>query len=204
MTRDMHSQKRPLILGLGGTNRPGSTTEKALVQALLLAEEAGATTRLLGGSFLAALPMFDPKSQEATPAQRELLEAIGQADGVILATPGYHGSISGLIKNALDSLELGRGSPQVYLSGKPVGTVVTAAGSQACGTSLMTLRAVVHALRGWPTPFGASLNSAGQLFEPSGACIQAKDREQLRTVADQVMEFARMRAAFEGVPAAAA
>jgi FMN reductase len=187
--------RRPLIVGLGGTVREGSSTERALVCALRHAESLGAETRLLGGAFLGLLPIFDPRPGGPTQAQRELADAIRSADGVIVASPGYHGSISGAIKNALDTLELTRGDPRPYLTAKPVGTIITADGWQAAGTTLMALRAIVHALRGWPTPFGAALNSGGGLFDAAGACRDEKDAWQLATVAEQVVDFARMKAA---------
>lgn len=189
--------RRPVVVGLGGTTRPDSTTERALVVALRAAEAAGASTILLGGAFLATLPIFDPRPTGPTASQAELLETIARADGVILATPGYHGSISGVVKNALDTLELTPADGRRYLSGIAVGAIVTAAGAQAAGTSLITLRAVIHALRGWPTPFGAALNSATPLFDDVGSCRDDKDESQLNMVADQVVEFARMRAALQ-------
>ena len=187
--------RKPLIVGLGGTIRAGSSTEKALICALARAEALGAETRLLGGAFLGGLPIFDPRPSESTPAQLELAEAIRAADGVIVASPGYHGSISGVIKNALDTLELTRTDATPYLTAKPVGTVITADGWQAAGTTLMALRSIIHALRGWPTPFGAALNAGGAGFDDAGACRDAKDAWQLDTVAEQVMEFADMRVA---------
>ena len=185
--------RKPLIVGLGGTIRAGSSTEKALVRALARAQALGAETRLLGGEFLGSLPIFDPRPSEATAEQLELAAAVRAADGLIVASPGYHGSISGVIKNALDTLELTGRDAQPYLTGKPVGTVITAAGAQAAGTTLMALRAIIHALRGWPTPFGAALNAATDLFDGDGACRDDKDAWQLDTVAEQVMEFANMR-----------
>jgi FMN reductase len=185
---------RPLIVGLGGTVRAGSSTERALICALRTAEAAGAETRLFGGAFLATLPIFDPRPGEATAEQTELADAMRAADGVIIATPGYHGSISGVIKNALDTLELTRDDARPYLQGKPVGTIITADGWQAAGATLMALRSIIHALRGWPTPFGAALNAGAGLFDEVGECREAKDAWQLTTVAEQVMEFANMRA----------
>jgi FMN reductase len=189
------SGRKPLIVGIGGTVRPGSTTERALAVALRAAEKGGAETKLFGGAFLATLPIFDPRPSGPTPEQLELTQAVAEADGVIVASPGYHGSISGVIKNALDTLELTRTDERPYLSGKPVGTIITADGWQAAGTTLMALRAIIHALRGWPTPFGAALNAGGRLFDETGECCEPKDAWQLATVAEQVMEFANMRAA---------
>ncbi|HEX7884819.1 MAG TPA: NADPH-dependent FMN reductase [Phenylobacterium sp.] len=189
------SRGRPLIVGLGGTIRSGSSTEQALICALRVAEARGAETRLLGGDFLGTLPIFDPRPTEPTAAQLELADTIRAADGLIVASPGYHGSISGVIKNALDTLELTRGDPQPYLTAKPVGTIITADGWQAAGTTLMALRAVIHALRGWPTPFGAALNASGGIFDDLGGCKDEKDAWQIATVAEQVSEFAQMKAA---------
>jgi FMN reductase len=186
---------RPVLVGLGGTIRPGSSTERALACALRVAEAAGAETRLLGGEFLARLPIFDPRpGAVADNAQVELAEAIRAADGVIVASPGYHGSLSGVVKNALDTLELTRNDAAPYFQGRAVGIIVTADGWQAAGTSLMAVRAIIHAMRGWPTPFGAALNATTNLFDEAGTCREAKDAWQLATVAGQVMEFAQMRA----------
>jgi FMN reductase len=189
------SGAKPLIVGLGGTVRPGSSTELALACALRRAEALGAETKMLGGQFLGGLPIFDPRTTESVASQRELADMIRAADGVIVASPGYHGSISGVVKNALDTLELTREDADPYLTHKPVGAIITAAGWQAAGTTLMALRAIIHALRGWPTPFGAALNAASSLFDDAGDCRDSKDAWQLETVADQVMEFARMKAA---------
>jgi len=186
--------KRPFIVGIGGTVRAGSTTELALVESLKVCEAAGARTRLFGGAFLAGLPLYDPRPDEVTPQQAELVEAVRACDGVIVATPGYHGSISGLVKNALDALEITAADPAPYFQGRPVGAIVTAHGWQATGSTLAALRAIIHALRGWPTPFGAALNVTGGLFDAEGGCIEAKDAWALATVAEQVMEFSAMRA----------
>jgi len=185
---------KPLIVGVGGTPRAGSTTERALSLALRHLEAAGARTKLFGGEFLERLPHFNPGPAGPSPEQAELAAAVREADGVILATPGYHGSLSGVVKNALDTLELTRNDARPYFEGKPVGIIITADGAQAGGTTLMAVRGIIHAMRGWPTPYGAALH-ASNLFDEGGECRQPKDAWQITTVADQVMEFARMRAA---------
>ena len=82
------SSERPLIVGIGGTTREGSSTEKALLVALAAAEGGGARTILLGGAFLATLPIFDPGPAGPTVEQLALAEAVRTADGIIIATPG--------------------------------------------------------------------------------------------------------------------
>ncbi len=185
----MTPDKRPLIVGLGGTVRPGSSSEKALIKALATAEAAGARTELFGGAFLAGLPIYNPHDPFDGPEMGRFLAEISAADGVIVSTPGYHGSISGVVKNALDSLEGLRDDARPYFDGRAVGCIVSAGGAQAAGSTLATLRSIIHALRGWPTPFGAALGASG-LFDEAGAFADPRDTWQVDTVAQQVVEFA--------------
>ena len=185
---------KPLIVGIGGTVREGSSTERALLAALATAEAGGARTRFLGGAFLANLPIYNPQPGGPTADQVALADAVREADGVIIATPGYHGSLSGVMKNALDTLELLRTDARPYLTGRAVGVIVTAEGAQAGGTTLTAVRSIIHALRGWPTPFGAALNINSGSFDADGALKDPKEAWQLSTVAEQVLEFAQRSA----------
>jgi FMN reductase len=181
----------PLIVGIGGTTRPGSSSELAVRTALAGAERRGVRTAHFGGDFLASLPHYAPERTERTEEQRQLTEAVRQADGLIIGSPGYHGGISGLVKNAIDLLEDLRDDSRVYFDGRAVGLVVTAAGWQACGTTLTALRNVVHAMRGWPTPLGVTLNSGqGPLFGPAGECTDPAAAAQLELLGEQVHAFA--------------
>jgi FMN reductase len=179
-----------LIVGIGGTASPVSSTEQALSIALAAAESSGAETRLFGSAFLTRLPHYltEPPSAESSA----FVDAVRAADGLIIASPGYHGSISGLVKNAIDYLEETARDPRVYLDGVPVGLVTTAYGWQATASTLATLRSIVHALRGWPTPLGAAINSSGGIFR-DGSCSDSAAASQLQLVGKQVVEFARMR-----------
>jgi FMN reductase len=186
----------PLVVGLGGTTRATSTSERTLIKALEAAERAGARSQMFSGAFLARLPLYDPATANDSQELTEVLDAVRGADGIIIATPGYHGSVSGLIKNALDGLEGLRTDARPYLEGRAVGCIVTADGWQACGTALSALRTIVHALRGWPTPLGVTFNpSAGALYDDAGGFVEPRDAMQIDLLSQQVVEFARMRAA---------
>ncbi|MCO1655705.1 NAD(P)H-dependent oxidoreductase [Pseudonocardia sp. S2-4] len=186
---------RPLhVVGIGGTVRAGSSSEQALRIAVERAAAAGATTRVFAGAELARLPMYAPEAGDGGPVARELVEHLRRADGVLIASPGYHGSISGLVKNALDYTEDMRGDALPYLADRSVGLIVTAYGWQAAVTTLTALRAIVHALRGWATPYGAAVNSLQTGFR-DGACAEPRVVEQLHTVADEVVRFADLVAA---------
>lgn len=183
--------KTPFIVGIGGTTRPNSSSERALGKALAHAESLGAETFLLGGAFIAGLPVYNPDLPIMNADVDQLLETVRRCDGLILASPGYHGSISGLVKNAIDTLEGLSKDARPYFDGRAVGLLVSAAGAQACGSTLAAMRTVVHAMRGWPTPYGATLNSAAPLFDAEGGFADARDAWQVETVAGQVVDFAR-------------
>jgi FMN reductase len=71
--------------------------------------------------------------------------------------------------------------------------VVCAAGWQATTTTLISLRSIVHALRGWPTPLGVAINSAEARPSQDGAPDSV--RLQLDLLGRQVVEFATLRTA---------
>lgn len=183
---------RPLIVGIGGTTRYGSTTERAMAVALESARASGAQILSISGSDL-LVPMYTPNLKERDAKSSALVQAIRACDGLIIASPAYHGSVSGLIKNALDYTEDLRTDPRVYLDGMAVGLIACAGGWQAGVQTLAALRNIVHALRGWPTPLGASLNTSTGIFDESGHCVDLSSKMQLESIGKQVIEFARMR-----------
>lgn len=88
------------LLGIAGSLRSGSLN----AQLLRLAAEglpAGVELEIFDG--LADIPPFDEDVEEQAPASvGRLKHAIGRADGLVIATPEYNGSIPGQLKNALD------------------------------------------------------------------------------------------------------
>jgi FMN reductase len=193
---------RPLVVGLGGTLRAGSSSESALRLALAAAEREGARVEAIAGPDL-EFPMYAPEREERPDAAVRMIDLVRRADGLILASPGYHGTISGLVKNALDYVEDLREDPRPYLDGRAVACVASAAGWQAATSTLGSLRSIVHALRGWPTPLGVVINSE---FERVGGEDESDARvvARLSVAAGQVVEFARLRAAVRGGPSSIA
>ncbi|GGL79708.1 NADPH-dependent FMN reductase [Wenxinia marina] len=191
MRDDVVPPGRPLIVGLGGTSRPGSSSERALTLALDRCRARGCATETVVGPLL-DLPGFDPTDPHRTPAALRLIRLLRECEGVIVSTPSYHGGFSGLIKNALDYTEDMARDPAPYLQDRPVGILVTAYGAQGMGTALSAMRSVVHALRGWPTPYGATIDSTAKPFagEPPAPVVA-----QIHRVADQVADFVFMRRA---------
>ena len=133
---------KPLVVGIGGTTRALSSTDRALRISLQAAEVAGGRTFLFDGAFLSRLPHYAPENPERNDDQRQLVEMVRRSDGLIVASPGYHGGVSGLVKNGLDLLDDLRDDERCYLDGRAVGCIVTAAGWQSCVSTLAALRSI--------------------------------------------------------------
>ena len=95
----------PYVVGIGGTTRSGSSSERLVKRVLFDLEKQGAKTLMFGGDELAELPHYAPENHERSIEQQAFVEAARKADAFVIGSPSYHGGVSGLVKNALDLLE---------------------------------------------------------------------------------------------------
>ena len=183
------SAEVPHVVGIGGSTRASSSSERVLTEVLSRIERRGATTTLLAGSEI-DLPTYAPERPGRTAEAERLVAEIERADGVVIASPGYHGGVSGMVKNALDYVEDLRDASRPYFEQRPVGLIVCADGWQATTSTLISLRSTVHALRGWPTPLGIALHSSHIGIE-DGKVSDPELAARMDAMADQILSFAR-------------
>lgn len=144
--------KSPTIVALGGTHRERSLSRAALQHALSVAQSLGAAVELLDLRIL-ELPMYraDYALADYPPDARAALthfaDACRRADAMLWACPTYHGTVSGLFKNALDHIELLSEDERPYLSGRAVGLI-----SINDSRTLTAMSGSVHELRAWLAP----------------------------------------------------
>jgi FMN reductase len=189
------------IVALGGSSKPMAASERALRIAAQAAAEAGAEVTFLTGRSL-LVPLYDTETSDRTPETVAIIDALRRADGVLIASPGYHGSFSGMVKNALDYAEDLRHDDRPYLEDRAVGLIAVAHGWQTAVGTLNQLREVVHALRGWPAPLGVAVNdSAGLIGDDADSTDPAVVR-QLVTMGRQVVTFATAMRATPAEPEA--
>ncbi len=139
------------ILGIGGTTSAKSWSLVPLQEALRKAEVLGCETSLATVYDL-NLPLLHTewRLEDYPPTLAWLLDEVRRADGIIICSPTYHGTVSGAIKNVLDLLIfLGNDTPP-YLAGKPVGQMAYG-GMTAMGV-LHTLTNCVRGLKGISVP----------------------------------------------------
>jgi len=121
------------ILGIAGSLRRGSFNAAALRAAQELAP-AGMTIDIFD---IAPIPLYneDVKVQGFPPVVTDLRARIKAADGLLLATPEYNYSTSGVLKNAIDWASR---PPEQPFDGKPIALM------GASGGALGTARAQYH------------------------------------------------------------
>ena len=172
------------VVGIAGSLRKGSFTRMALQVALAGAKEAGARTRLLDLRDY-QLTFSDGKEDESVYPKDvfKLREEVRAAQGIILATPEYHGSYSGVLKNALDLMGFEE------FAGKMLGLVGVSGGAMGAFGAMNSLREVLRALHAWVIPEQAAIPEAWKVFDESGALKDSGLEKRLKEVGRQVARF---------------
>ena len=179
----------PHVVVLSGSLTPRSRTDRLARWCADECVRLGATTNLFPGAAL-EFPFYRPTLVDGFGVP-EFLAALARADGVILLSPTYHGTPSGLLKNALDYIN-DDDEDRPYLDGRPVGCVALASGEQGAVANLATLRVIAHALRGWPTPLGVALCTLGMAQDTDGRPADVRATQQLNVMLGQVLSLARV------------
>lgn len=136
------------VLGVSGSMREGSTSAHALSIVLEAAHAKGAETRLLDLREL-DLPMYRPQSTFKNESVAGAGKAVEWADAFVLATPDYHGSMTGAMKNFLDY-------HWTEFAGKVFGYLC--ASHEKGLTAMDQMRTAVRQCYGWSLPYGVAVN----------------------------------------------
>ncbi len=181
------------VVGIGGTLRENSTSLGALGRSLAAAEDAGAVVELLDLNDL-RLPMYEPGKtlDEYDENVRRLVSAIRGADGLLVSTAAYHGSLAGVTKNALDFVHFLGADEPAYLDGKVVGLISTAGGEQAAANANAAMVNVVHSLRGIVAPLTVGVTRARQRTDDWGEITDENFGRRLDSLGTLVADLAKM------------
>ncbi|MGQ0603809.1 MAG: NADPH-dependent FMN reductase [Anaerolineales bacterium] len=175
------------LVGLGGSLRQRSYSRAALKEVLRIAVELGAETEMLEVREL-NLPMFAPNlavseyPASQRPAVARVLAACRSADAMLWATPTYHGTMSGVVKNALDFLELLADDEPPYLSRRAVGLIAV--------SDPRTFGALMNSaqdLRAWLAP--TSLAFDHEDFDGDLRLLTGRPERRARRLVSELMEY---------------
>lgn len=152
------------IVGIGGSLRPNSYSHLALTQAAKRISALGVSVEIIDLRTL-NLPFCDGSDDYPDhPDVEYLRKTVKQADGLILATPEYHGSLSGVLKNALDLMSF------EHLSQKVVG-LISVLGGQPNSNALNDLRVILRWVHAWVIPEQIAVGQAWNAFSETGTLI---------------------------------
>ena len=158
----MEDSARPIrIVVINGSVRPHNYTSMASAYVVdeLRKHPKVSVEEVHPGDLNLPFPGTDPNS----PATKKLQQIVGQATGVVLVTPEYHGSFSSVMKLVIENL----GFPSV-LAGKPVALLGVAAGTIGAIKSLEHLRGVVSHVGGHALPLPISIANVQKVFDREG------------------------------------
>ncbi|MGD1862320.1 MAG: NADPH-dependent FMN reductase [Leptolyngbyaceae cyanobacterium] len=160
------------LAGIAGSLRKNSYSHQALAIATRAAQDLGAEVTILDLRQM-NLPFCDGNSgYDDYPDVAVLRQTVKDADGLILATPEYHGSISGVLKNALDLMSF------EHLDGKVVGGI-SVLGGQPNSNALNDLRTIARWVHAWVIPEQVAIGQAWQAFNDDGKLVDSKLAERL-------------------------
>ena len=165
------------VLGVAGSIRSGSYSRQALQMALEHAKKYGAEVRLLD---IDDLPLYDPNASASKEVEKAG-EVVAWADAIILASPDYHGSMSGALKNFLDHF-------YEEFAGKLFGYIVA---SHEKGLTVMDqMRTAVRQCYGWSMPYGVSVN--GPQDFAAGELTNARLSKRVQMMARDLVVYGRL------------
>jgi FMN reductase len=172
------------IVGIGGSLRPNSSSYKALAVAMQRVQALGAEVQIIDLRQM-QLPFCNGDDDYPDyPDVIKLREAVAQADGLILATPEYHGSISGVLKNALDLMSFEQ------LSGKVAG-LISVLGGQSNSNALNDLRVIMRWVHGWVIPEQIAIGQSWKAFGEDGKLLDEKLSQRFDQFAQSLVDNTR-------------
>lgn len=149
------------IIGIAGSLRPNSYSYQALEFAAQRVAALGAEVEILDLRTL-NLPFCNGSDEYPEyPDVAKLRQAVKTADGLILSSPEYHGSISGVLKNTLDLMSFDQ------LSDKVVG-LISVLGGQSNSNTLNDLRVIMRWVHSWVIPEQIAVGQVWKAFGEDG------------------------------------
>lgn len=170
------------VVGLSGSRRAGSYTHVAIERALTASATAGAETNHLEGRSL-DIPLLDPDAAAAGDVER-LRDVVAASDAILLGTPMYHGSYSGVLKNMIDHCGFDE------FEDATVGLLAVAGGRFPI-TALEHLRSVCRSLNAWVLPWEVAVPRARTVIEGDRFTDEAIE-ERVVELGERAVEYARI------------
>ena len=175
------------VLALSGSLRKGSYNTAALRAAQELAPD-GMSIEIAS---IADIPFYDAdlQAQGFPPSVQALGEKIRQADAVLIASPEYNYSISGVLKNAIDWLSR---LPDQPFAGKPVAMMGASMSLLGAARAQYHLRQIFVFLDAMPVNKPeVFITLAHQKFDAGGALTDEPTRGFIKQLLEALAKWTR-------------
>lgn len=188
----------PKILAFAGSTRSDSWNKKLIKVAAEGARAAGAEVTLIDLRDF-PLPLFDQDLEAAgfPEVARKLKQLFLQHQGLLISSPEYNSSISGVLKNAIDWVsrpEPGEASLACFTD-KVAGLVSASIGALGGLRGLVHLRAILGNIKVLVLPDQVAVSKAQEAFNPDGSLKDAKQAASVQKVGKLLAEtIAKLRA----------
>ena len=182
----------PKILAFAGSTREGSFNKQLLKLAAAAASKAGGDVQVIDLRDL-PLPIYDGdlESREGLPENaRKLKQLFISHQAILISSPEYNSSVSGVLKNTIDWLSRpvpGEKSLGCF-EGKVAGLLSASPGQLGGLRGLVHLRAILGNIKVLVLPDQASIPKANEAFDASGALKDPKQHQAVETVARRLVE----------------
>ena len=178
------------IVGVCGSLRRDSFN-LMLLRAAVEAAPDGTTLEM---ATIRDIPLYDGdlEAEQGIPAAvQHLKDRIAQADGLLIATPEYNNSMTGVLKNTIDWLSRPPADIPRVFRGRPVAIIGATPGQGATALSQAAWLPVLRTLGMRPWFEGrVMLSGAGKLFDSSGRLADDAARTRLRKFIEGFAAFA--------------
>lgn len=168
------------IVGIAGSLRPQSYSHLALQAANRRITALGAEMEILDLRQMQLPFCSGEKEYPDYPDVEKLRNAVSRADGLILSTPEYHGSASGVMKNALDLMSFDQ------LSDKVTG-LISVLGGQSNSNALNDLRVIMRWVHAWVIPEQIAIGQAWTAFGKDGKIVDEKLSQRFDQFAESLV-----------------
>ena len=168
------------ILGLCGEYGPNSKSGMLVGLALKYAEQQGAEV-VFWDATQTSLPLVGEEGCWNHPHVKLFQDLLLECDGFLVASPEYHGSLSGVMKNTFDWMY------DKHVGGKVFGLMSTLGGMSNSNT-INHMRIIVRWLHGWSVPEQLVIGHVKDAFDEHGYLTDESLNNRLHDVVNSVMK----------------
>jgi NAD(P)H-dependent FMN reductase len=183
------------VLAFAGSTRKDSCNKKLIENAAQMARTMGAEVTVIDLKDF-PMPFYDADleiAQGQPENAKKLRKLMLQSSGIIISSPEYNGSLSGVLKNAIDWAsrnEEGKPSREAFL-GKKFALMSCSPGPGGAAKGLVHLRAIIENIGGEVVPLELSVPYSESVFNPEGKLEKEQVQEAMQKELRQLLDVPR-------------